>query len=326
MKLLGFIIFISVLHVSAESYSQQTKLDLNYKNYSIKQILSEIENQSQYKFLYPSDLIDVDKRVDVKIKNKDIIQIMEEIFKDESGIIFKVVEDNLVVISSEEAQQKTITGKVADKDGNPLPGVTIVVKGTTNGTISDTDGNFILPNVGPEHTLVFSFVGMETQEVPVGTQSTFSIKMSESTVGLEEVVAIGYGTMKKSDLTGAVSSVNNEDLEAVPVYNMEQALKANASGVRVSQNSGQPGSRIEVRIRGGNSMIGDNGPLYVIDGFPVTGGINFINPSDIESIDILKDASATAIYGARGANGVVIITSKRGCMFVKVHKHPNFVN
>ncbi len=312
MKLLGFIILISVLHVSAESYSQQTKLDLNYKNYSIKQVLSEIENQSQYKFLYPSDLIDVDKRIDVRIKDKDIIQIMEEVFKGESRIIFKVVEENLVVISSEEAQQKTVTGKVADKDGNPLPGVTIVVKGTTHGTISDTDGNFILPNVGPEETLVFSFVGLETQEVPVDAQSNFSITMQESTVGLDEVVAIGYGTMKKSDLTGAVSSVKNEDLEAVPVYNMEQALKANASGVRVSQNSGQPGSRIEVRIRGGNSMIGDNGPLYVIDGFPVTGGINFINPSDIESIDILKDASATAIYGARGANGVVLITSKRG--------------
>lgn len=322
MKLLGFIILISVLHVSGESYSQQTRLDLNYKNYSIKQILSEIENQSQYKFFYPSDLIDVDKRIDVKIKDKDILHIMEEIFKDESGIIFKVVEENLVVISSEEAQQKTITGRVTDKDGIPLPGVTIVIKGTTQGTISDTNGNFILKNVGQEHTLVFSFVGLETKEVLVGTQSTVIITMFENTVGLDEVVAIGYGTMKKSDITGAVSSINAGKLDRSAIKSIDQMLQGKSSGVYMTQNSGMPGSASTVRIRGGNSISGGNEPLYVIDGIPIYSGttnsqtslspLNSIATSDIESIEILKDASSTAIYGARGANGVILITTKHG--------------
>jgi TonB-dependent starch-binding outer membrane protein SusC len=214
--------------------------------------------------------------------------------------------------SNFELQQRAVSGKVTDDNGQALPGVTVVVKGTTQGTVTDSNGEYSIVNIPDEGTLVFSFVGMTTQEIVVGNQTSINVTMVEETIGIEEVVAIGYGTMKRSDLTGSVSSVKTEELEIIPVYNIEQTLKARTSGVQITQNSGTPGGRIEVRIRGGNSMIGSNDPLYVVDGFPISGGIEYLNPADIESIDILKDASATAIYGARGANGVIIITSKAG--------------
>ena len=209
--------------------------------------------------------------------------------------------------------EKIITGQVTDlSTGESLPGVNVVVKATTVGTVTDVEGNYRLTAPDDAETLIFSSVGYVSEEVAIGNRTTINLEMNPDVQSLSEVVVIGYGSVKKADLTGSVSKIETETLEAAPVYNMEQALKVGAAGVRVSQNSGTPGSRIEVRIRGGNSLIGDNQPLYVVDGFPVTGGIEFLNPSDIESVDILKDASATAIYGSRGANGVVIITSKRG--------------
>ena len=180
------------------------------------------------------------------------------------------------------------------------------------GTMTDIDGKYSINVPAESKSLTFSFIGMQLQEISVGTKTQIDVTMVESAIGLNEVVVIGYGSMKKSDLTGSVSQANTQKLESVPVYNISEALKGQSSGVQVKNNSGAPGSRIEVRIRGGNSMIGSNDPLYVVDGFPLTGGIELLNPSDIASISVLKDASATAIYGSRGANGVVIITSKRG--------------
>ncbi|MCB0689502.1 MAG: TonB-dependent receptor [Saprospiraceae bacterium] len=205
-----------------------------------------------------------------------------------------------------------VEGVVLDNEGNPLIGVNVLVKGTDLGTATDFDGGFSFSQVDENAILVVSYIGYETKEVALEGRDHLTITLRSDSQLLDEVVVVGYGSQKKSDLTGSVSQVKTEALEALPVYNVEQALIGRASGVRVTQNSGQPGSRIEVRIRGGNSMIGNNEPLYVVDGFPITGGINFLNPSDIESMNILKDASATAIYGARGANGVVIITTKRG--------------
>ncbi|MCY1721846.1 TonB-dependent receptor [Prolixibacteraceae bacterium Z1-6] len=309
MKLLGFIILISVLHVSAKSYSQQTKLDLNYKNYTIKEILNEIEDQSQYKFLYPSDLIDVDKRIDVKIKDKDIIEIMKEIFKDESGVIFKVVEENLIVISSEEAQQKTITGSVTDKNGSPLPGVTVIIKGTTIGTVSEIDGKFSLQNVGPDQTLVFSFVGMVSQEILVGDKTTVAVILKEDVVGVDEVVVVGYGTQKKINLTGAITSVDGEELARRQVAQTSMVLQGVAPGVVVTQRNGQPGrdgGTISIR---GKTTLGNNNPLVLVDGIEM--GINNIDPTLIESVSILKDAASASIYGSRAANGVILVTTKR---------------
>lgn len=211
-----------------------------------------------------------------------------------------------------QAQQTVVRGKVTTADdGTALPGVSITVQGSSSGTVSDADGNYSL-EAPANGVLIFTSIGFLTKEIAVQNRTVVDAVLQADVATLSEVVVMGYGIQEKRDVTGSVSQVQTEDLEAIPVYNAEQSLKARAAGVRVTQNSGTPGGRIEVRIRGGNSMIGANDPLYVVDGFPVTGGIDYLNPADIESIDILKDASATAIYGARGANGVVLITSKKG--------------
>ncbi len=205
-----------------------------------------------------------------------------------------------------------ISGTVMDNEGNPLIGVNIRVKGTDFGTATDADGAFYLEDVDEEAILVFSYIGYQTKEVSVAGNTSLTVTVLSDSQLLDEVVVVGYGTQTKRDLTGSVAQISNKELESVPVYNVGEALQGRASGVSIVNNSGAPGSRVQVRIRGGNSMIGSNDPLYVVDGFPLVGGLNFINPADIETIDVLKDASATAIYGARGANGVVMITTKSG--------------
>ena len=205
-----------------------------------------------------------------------------------------------------------ISGTVMDNEGNPLIGVNIRVKGTDFGTATDADGAFYLEDVDEEAILVFSYIGYQTKEVSVAGNTSLTVTLLSDSQLLDEVVVVGYGTQTKRDLTGSVAQISNKELESVPVYNVGEALQGRASGVSIVNNSGAPGSRVQVRIRGGNSMIGSNEPLYVVDGFPLVGGLNFINPADIETIDVLKDASATAIYGARGANGVVMITTKSG--------------
>lgn len=241
-------------------------------------------------------------------------------------------EDGILKNVSAIQQQKSVSGKVTDSSGSSLPGVSVVVKGTTVGTITDGNGNYSLPNVPENATLLFSFVGMKGQELAVGGKSVVNVRLEDETIGLEEVVAVGYGTVRKSDLTGAVSRVGADDIQKSASVSMESALQGRVAGVLVTQASSAPGGGISVRIRGGNSIQGGNEPLYVIDGVPVysnnnevnPGGGQFnelrtapnalasLNPSDIESMEVLKDASATAIYGSRGANGVVLITTKRG--------------
>lgn len=220
--------------------------------------------------------------------------------------------------------EKTINGKVTDEKGEALPGVSIVLKNSSTGTITDLDGLFTLnvPDTGAQ--LTFSFVGYVSQEVTVGNQTSFEIKLQTDSKALEEVVVVGYGTQRKSDLTGSVASIKAEDLKKMPMTSFDQALQGRVSGVQVTQASSAPGGRVMIRVRGGNSLSSGNEPLYVVDGYPITAGasaggqgagqnpLSSINPNDIASIEVLKDASATAIYGSRGANGVVLITTKRG--------------
>ena len=215
--------------------------------------------------------------------------------------------------------QNTITGKITDKgDGSPLPGVNILVKGATNGTISDVEGTFSLSVQGENPILVFSSIGYLTQEIAVGNQQEVAVQMTEDIASLEEVVVVGYGTQKKSNITGAIASLSGEELEQVQVASFDQAIQGRAAGVYVTSNSGQPGGGISVRIRGIGSINNSN-PLYVIDGVIVGAGnsetsnpLSTLNPNDIESVEVLKDAASAAIYGARAANGVVLITTKRG--------------
>ncbi len=201
-----------------------------------------------------------------------------------------------------------VSGVVSGSDGTPLPGVSVVQKSTTNGTITDIDGRYSL-SLSSNATLVFSFVGMETLEVEVEGKSTINVTMEVSSIAMDEVVVVGYGTQRKSDLTGSVGSVSADQLREIPITRLDEGLQGKIAGVSIQNTDGSPGGGTKVRIRGSSSINFSNDPIYVIDGF-IGADISTINPKDIESIVVLKDASATAIYGSRGANGVVIITSK----------------
>ena len=228
------------------------------------------------------------------------------------------------------SQSRTVTGTVISvEDETPIPGVNVVEKGTNNGTATDADGSFSL-NVNSDATLVFSFVGFATQEVPVANQTSINVTLQLDVTALSEVVVIGYGEVNKRDATGAVTSVSAKDFNTGVISSPEQLIQGKTAGVQMTSTTGNPGDAVQLRIRGTNSIRSNNNPLFVVDGVPLAGGtqpasadlglgssgdtnpLNFLNPSDIESISILKDASATAIYGSRGANGVVIITTKRG--------------
>lgn len=210
-----------------------------------------------------------------------------------------------------QAQDVQVTGTVNDETGAPLPGVSILLKGTTRGTTSDLDGKYSIS--GPSSgVLVFSFIGYNTIEETIGNRSQININLTPDVSNLEEVVVVGYGTQKKSQLTGAISSVGNKEIQELPITDARQALQGRAAGVDVTQAGSKPGSAPQVRIRGRRSFNASNEPLYVVDGIPTVGGLDDINPQDITSMEVLKDASATAIYGSRGSNGVVLITTKRG--------------
>jgi TonB-linked SusC/RagA family outer membrane protein len=310
------ILLISALQVFATgSYAQTKKISLAMNDASIREVLYAIQKQSEFYFLYNSELIDVTKKVDITIEEEKVDEILTRLFnKNEVDFLIK---DRYIVLTpvggnAELFDQRTVSGTVTDESGLPLPGVTVLIKGTTQGTVTNADGNYSLSNIPEDATLVFSFVGMRTQEIIVGGKTTINVALEEETIGIEEVVAVGYGTQKKSDLTGSVSSITNASIEGKSMSSLEQGIQGKAAGVRVMQTSSEPGGEISVRIRGGNSINAGNEPLYVVDGFIGVGDLNTINSNDIESIEILKDASATALYGARGANGVVLISTKRG--------------
>jgi TonB-linked SusC/RagA family outer membrane protein len=220
----------------------------------------------------------------------------------------------LILFSSLTSNAQTFTGMVKDADSNdPIPGVSVTVKGSSKGVLTNASGEFTLNGLDEKSSLVFSFVGFLTQEIQTGNKSQILVLLKQDSKSLDEVVVVGYGTVKKSDLTGSLTSIKSKEISAFPATNVLQALSGRAPGVQVVQNTGAPGGAISVRIRGTNSVQGSNEPLYVVDGFPTSGNNpTIINNTDIESIEILKDASATAIYGSRGANGVVLITTKQG--------------
>ena len=216
-----------------------------------------------------------------------------------------------IVAISAMAQQLTVTGNIKDNTGYPVPGAAVIVAGTTQGTVTDFDGNYTLAGVPAKGQLSVSFVGYASQTVDVNGQTTINFTLQDDAQELQEVVAIGYGTVNKRDLTGSVASVKAKDIQAIPVSSASEALTGKMAGVNVSSTEGSPDADVKIRVRGGGSLSQDNSPLYIVDGFPAS-SISDIAPSEIESIDVLKDASSTAIYGARGANGVIIVTTKSG--------------
>jgi len=312
MKLTAVLILAFTMQISATAYSQSTKFSLDLKEKTVREVFRTIESQSQFRFFYNDDFKLIDEKVDVNVKDVSVEAILDQLFS-KSEISYKVLTNNLIVLtvgqnqnSHQVNQGKTLKGKVIDSAGIPLPGVTVFFKGTTSGTITNADGTFILPVVENAKILVISFVGLETKEIAIGEQTVFDVTLSEGTISLDEVIAIGYGVQKKESVTGAISGVSSKDLDRVHASTVSAALAGKLAGVSFRMADGRPGSSANIQIRNMGT------PLYVIDGIQKDAGqFNNISPNDVESITILKDASA-AIYGVRAANGVVVVTTKRG--------------
>jgi TonB-linked SusC/RagA family outer membrane protein len=310
MKLTSLLLLLGIVQVFATaSYSQSAKLTMDMRNVSVVDVLRAIEDQSEFYFVYDKDAVDVERKVNVDAKNASINEILSDVFRN-TEVNFKVINRHIILstLQSTQPAKSKVSGKVTDSSGGPIPGVSVAVKGSSQGTITNGDGVYTLANLQPNSVLVFSFVGMKSQEVVYKDQANIDVALKEESIGIDEVVAIGYGTQKKADITGAVAVVQPDKLQGIN-QTLSHALQGQLSGVTVIQNSGEPGGGVQIRVRGTGS-INDNSPLYIVDG--IIGSISGLNPSDIESINVLKDAASAAIYGSRGANGVVIVTTKKG--------------
>ncbi len=326
MKLLAFLMFAVLAVSAADSYSQAAKFSLKLKDATVREVFDHIEDNSEFILLYNEKWVDVNRRVDINVKNETVEKVLDQTFKGTRNV-YKIYDRQVVILQDEKAeipanvqrqiaesqiqqpQQKEITGTVTDTDGLPLPGVSVIVKGTTIGTVTNNDGAFSLEIPLNAETLQFSFVGMKTQEIVVGNKTTINVTMQTDAIGIEEVVAVGYGSMKKSNVTGSISTVDIDALGTQTPVTVGEMLQGSTTGVQVT-NSGDPGSVPIIRIRGVSSLVNNN-PLFVVDGIPVGDSRDF-NPNDIETIQVLKDASAASIYGSRAANGVILITTKKG--------------
>jgi TonB-linked SusC/RagA family outer membrane protein len=356
MKLTTFFIMVVLLQVSAKTYSQ---INLDFRNAPLTKVLNAIKSQTGYTFFYDTEDVK-NVTVSIQVSNASLDQALSICFKD-TPVTFKVVQNNIVLKRKDESffsklsnlitLPVSVSGVVSDNTG-PLPGVTVRIKGTNRVTTTDDKGEFSFSSVKQNDIIVFSYIGYKPQEIIVKNETIFNIKLEQANADLQQLVVIGYGTSKKKDLTGSVSTVTAKDIEDVPFTTVDNALAGKAAGVQVTKTDGSPGGAVRIRIRGSSSLLGGNDPLYVIDGVPVQVQSNFIAPGytvgdpvanavaggnssgnnaglstafvnglnslgglnvdDIESITILKDASSTAIYGSKAANGVVIITTKRG--------------
>ena len=326
MKLTAFFLLVFMLQINATTYSQKTKISLEMKKVMLSEVLNQIESISDFKFFVDTQQIDVKRKVDIKANNERISDILDKLFIG-TNVTYEVYKKQILlkkldVIPSKsnidspdksyhqiEKLQQTVTGTVVDDNGMPLPGANILEKGTTNGTQADFDGNFTIALTNNDAILVVSYIGFATREVDIKGQTNISIVLEESSAGLDEVVVVGFGTQKKLNLTGAVSSIDSEDLENRPITSASQALQG-MQGVYINQVGGQPGNDgATIRVRGVGTL-NDNNPLVLVNGIEFS--MNDLNPNDIESITVLKDAASAAIYGSRAANGVVLVTTKKG--------------
>ncbi|MCF0054591.1 TonB-dependent receptor [Dyadobacter sp. CY356] len=359
MKLTALLFLIAFMQVSAGVYSQTVRLNEN--NSGLEKVFNEIRKQTGYNFLYNNRLLKNTLPVNIRVNGEELKSVLDRVFENQP-LSYSIIDKTIVVkkrkptavnnvpvnaqsslppaslaksdigptslltnkVSGYLLTAVDVSGKVTDEKGEPLPGVSIVIKGLPQGTTTSADGRFSLSVPGTSSVLIFSFVGYLPKEVPVGNKSVLDVTLLVDTKALEEVVVVGYGQMKKADLTTAQTSVSAKDIGRTVNTTIEQAIQGRAAGVYVTQNSGQPGGGISVNIRGVNSISGSNEPLYVVDGVQIPGqSVSFgsqsssnplagLNPADIESIEVLQGPSATAIYGSRATNGVLIVTTKRG--------------
>ena len=338
---LTILLIVASFQLQASTYSQNKKITINLENVSYEKLFNKIESLSEFKFLYNHYKIDVTKKVSLNVEKKRISDILNIVFAD-SNIYYKLKNKQVILklkeISKEdlvEQVDRTIRGKVLDETGEPLPEASILVEGTETGVSTDFDGNFTIDVPDGSNVLIVSYLSFETQKFTLTAENDVVITLMPSASQLDDIVIIGYGTVAKKDVTGAVSSIKAADFNIGTITSPEQLIQGKSAGIQITTDGGEPGGGVNVRIRGTSSVRAGNGPLYVINGVPLSGSpisptganvgsndagagnttaknpLNFINPNDITSIDILKDASATAIYGSRGANGVVLITTKR---------------
>lgn len=312
MKLSILLTFVISSNILASVYSQQARFDFEFKNQTVRDVLKTIEKESQFRFFYNDEFSDLEKSVTLSISDKSIDELLSLILSN-TEVSYKVLENDFVVITPKGMEQQIkVSGTITDfNTGEPLIGVNIIVEGTNRGTTSDANGFYTILIEELNPVLIFSYIGYTEEKITVGSQSVIDVKMTSDIKSLEEVVVIGYGTQKKKDITTSVSNVKMGDTEKKSMVNLAQAIQGKAAGVRVVQASGKPEGDFSIQIRGATSITAGNDPLYVVDGIP-TSSISGINPADIESMQILKDASSCAIYGARAANGVVLINTKRG--------------
>ena len=326
MKLTTLLLVVSLFKIQANTYSQNTKISLNLKEVTVKETISAIESKTEFRFFYEQGVVDLDRIITINAKREKVFSILNRLFSD-TNTFYEVLDRQIMLKHSpkpikesssaedvgamEDEQDIQVSGTVSDSNGTPLPGASVLEKGTTNGTQSDFDGNFTLTLSDENATLVISYLGFATKEVGVNGQTNLTITLVEDAAGLEEVVVIGYGTQKKKEVSGSVAQVKGEDLQIAPVASLSNTLTGRLPGLTVTSNSAEPGREANTILIRGVSGFNDNSPLIVIDGVAGADGLARLDPNDIESISVLKDAAA-AIYGARAANGVILVTTKRG--------------
>lgn len=312
MRIGLFLLFVMIAQLHAENlYSQNTVINLKLENATVEQVLDKIEKETDFSFLFTDKSVDIDWKVNVDVHDKNINELLDILFGG-TNVQYRIVDKQIVLsnrplLAENVNQQKKISGKVIDANGDPVIGANVVEKGTTNGTITDMSGNFVL-SVNPNAVLSVSYIGYVSKDIQVKDRSSFTISLEEDSELLDEVVVVGYGTMKKKDLTGAVGTLKGESLSARKTTQLSTALQGATSGVLVTRDNSAPGATASIKIRG-VTTIGESSPLVIVDGVP--GDINQVNPDDVESMSVLKDAASASIYGSRAAAGVIVITTKR---------------
>ena len=346
--LYGFFLLFMLGQVNAASCAQYDKVAMSFDDTRLSDVFETITESTGYKFFYEASEVDIDRKVTVNGNNLCIQDFLKEVFQD-TDLSFEIIARQIVIKKNKtlpnlvpqkkinaENPQSNLTGIVLDEAGIPLAGATIIAKGTNEGTTTDFDGNFEITMPSGVSVIRVTYIGFKAKEVNVAGQSSVTITLEQDAAALEEVVVVGYGTLAKKKVTGSVVSITPETITEVPALTPESALIGQVTGVQVQEVSGEPGAAPNIRVRGSGSISAGNDPLFVVDGIPISrnltsssqlGGVAnrratfqpptinplaTLNPNDIESIQVLKDASAAAIYGSRGGNGVLLITTKKG--------------
>ena len=312
-----FLLFIFIILLSVKAFSQKQNISLNFKDVTLERIILEIEKQSEYRFFFEQSSINLQPKATIQIWNATINEVLERLFNN-TPYTYQIIDQHIILSQGKEVVPKninnesyrTVKGTVTNKNMETMPGVTVMIKNTYTGTITDRNGQYKIEVPLNYDSLVFSYVGMMRFEVSIGKKQHIDVSLEPEIIGVDEVIVVGYGDQRKSDLTGAITTIEVDGTRKMPVTGFDQALQGRAAGVLVTSTSGSPGGGTSVRIRG-IGTVNNNNPLFVIDGIP-TDDIRFLNMSDIDNVEILKDASATAIYGNRGANGVILINTKKG--------------